>query len=117
MLDPDHVWAARIFDRFNAGSRCHFCMGIRVHPKESLAAEFDDIAAEWHREKNGLLGPDQVLPGSGRKVWWRCSEGHQWDAFIFSQTKQQSGCPDCFKARQPEISRANAKRDRQRVAA
>jgi len=115
--DPDHVWVAQIFSRFNAGTRCPFCMGGRVHPKESLAAEFVEIAGEWHPTKNSPLFPDQVLPGSGRKVWWRCEKGHEWPAHVFSRTKQQSNCPDCFKKRQAEISRASAKRRRQAVNA
>ncbi|MCP4217261.1 MAG: zinc-ribbon domain-containing protein, partial [bacterium] len=34
-----------------------------LHP---LAAE------EWHPTKNGDVTPDQMLPGSGIKVWWQC---------------------------------------------
>jgi len=117
VYDPDHVWVARIFDRFNAGTRCHFCVGILVHPKESLAAEFGEIAREWHSTKNGTLCPDQVLPGSGRKVWWQCDKGHEWAAHVYSRTTHQSGCPDCFKERQPEVSRQSAKRRRQAIVA
>lgn len=92
-------------------------MGIRVHPKESLAAEFKEVAAEWHPTKNGDLHADQVLPGSGKKVWWRCAKGHDWPAYVFSRTKQQSGCPDCFDERRPEIAKAVARRRRQAAAA
>jgi hypothetical protein len=112
VLDPDHVWIARIFDRTGGGSRCSFCMGMRVHPKESLAAEFEQLAGEWHPTKNGDLRADQVLPGSGRHVWWRCEKGHEWPAYVFARTKMQTNCPVCFTERQPELARRAASRRR-----
>ena len=51
--DEDHVWAARITDRAAHLSRCPFCMGNRVHPKDSLAADSPHLAREWHPERNG----------------------------------------------------------------
>ncbi len=44
--------------------------------------------------KNGDLTPAEVLPGSHRKVWWRCDRGHVWQADINSRVKG-SGCPVC----------------------
>ncbi len=115
-LDPDHVWTARIFDQFNGGHRCPFCMGVRVHPKESLAALFGEITGEWHPTKNRSLRAYEVLPGSGRRAWWRCGKGHELPAYIFSRTKQQTNCPRCFRERQPELARAGAARRRRALA-
>ena len=40
--------------------------------------------------------PDHVLPGSRRKVWWQCKNGHSWQAVIYSRTgSQNSDCPFC----------------------
>ena len=45
---------------------------------------------------NGSLRPDQVTVGSGKRVWWRCEEGHVWKAKVYSRTgKMRTGCPVC----------------------
>ena len=54
------------------------------------------IAAQWDTEHNGVLRPDQVTVGSGKRVWWKCNEGHVWKAKVYSRTgKMGSGCPVC----------------------
>ena len=63
-----------------------------------LATVRSDLAREWHQNKNGLLRPDQVTPGSGKKVWWKCSQGHEWEAQITSRNIGQ-GCPYCHGKR------------------
>jgi hypothetical protein len=30
--------------------------------------------------KNGDLTPEDVTPGSHKKVWWVCEKGHEWQA-------------------------------------
>lgn len=61
-----------------------------------LATKYPRVAAEWHPTKNAPLTPDHVLPGSRRKVWWQCKNGHSWQAVIYSRTgSQNSGCPFC----------------------
>jgi hypothetical protein len=54
------------------------------------------IAAEWHPDKNGGLSPQGLTPGSGRKVWWLCNIGHEWQATLRSRIRG-SGCPFCEK--------------------
>ena len=60
----------------------------------SVAELFPEIAKQWNYEKNGSLEPHNFTPGSGRKVWWRCENGHEWEATIGSRT-QGIGCPYC----------------------
>ena len=37
-----------------------------------------------------------VTPGSNRKVWWICPEGHAWKAVVHSRAgPQKCGCPVC----------------------
>ena len=52
------------------------------------------LAKEWHPTRNGDLNPRTVTPGSGKKVWWICSQGHEWEAAIYSRNRG-SGCPFC----------------------
>ncbi len=50
---------------------------------------------QWEKAENGDLTPEQVTPGSNRKVWWRCAQGHVWKASIKSVTRG-TGCPICI---------------------
>jgi len=54
------------------------------------------LAKEWHPTRNGDLNPRKVTPGSGKKVWWICSYGHEWQAPIYNRNRG-SGCPVCNK--------------------
>ena len=60
-----------------------------------LAANYPEIAKQWNYEKNGALTPWDVTIGSNRKVWWKCSLGHEWEAVIFTRTLKSVGCPYC----------------------
>lgn len=50
---------------------------------------------EWHPFFNLGVSPETLRPGSGKKVWWKCPEGHEWEAVIANRTKRGSGCPFC----------------------
>jgi hypothetical protein len=54
------------------------------------------LAKEWHPTRNADLNPRNVTPGSGKKVWWICADGHEWEATIYSRNRG-SGCPTCNK--------------------
>ena len=45
-------------------------------------------------KKNDGLTPSDVLPNSNKKVWWKCSHGHEWQAVICYRNKG-IGCPYC----------------------
>lgn len=55
----------------------------------------EDLLDQWDYEKNAPLTPEQVAPVSGKRIWWKCSKGHSWEAIISSRTKGHSGCPYC----------------------
>ncbi|MCU0558770.1 MAG: zinc-ribbon domain-containing protein [Desulfobacterales bacterium] len=46
-----------------------------------------DLAKEWHPTKNGALGPKNVTPGSKKKVWWLCEQGHWWLASVADRVR------------------------------
>ena len=62
--------------------------------ENSIQNKSEGILKYWNYEKNGLLTPDKVSYGSGKKVWWKCSKGHEWQASIDHRIKG-SGCPYC----------------------
>lgn len=89
-----HVWAASVKSRA-AGAGCPYCTGRRISPGENdLATLYPALARQWHPTKNGGLTPAAVAPGSRRRVWWQCPQGHTWQAAVFSRS-QGADCPVC----------------------
>ena len=94
MCDKGHEWKAAINNR-SKGSRCPYCLGLLpIVGETDLATTNPELAAEWHPTKNGVLTPKGVTAGSGKKVWWKCSMGHEWQTAI-CQRKHGTGCPVC----------------------
>ena len=90
-----HVWDARVKSRA-AGAGCPYCASRQISPGDNdLAAQYPDLAAQWHPTKNGDLRPQNVVAGSRRKVWWQCPKGHVWQAAIASRAGGGAGCPVC----------------------
>ena len=97
-----HPYQATIANRTTSSeTACPYCASKKVWPGfNDLASRFPAIARQWHPTKNGDLTPDQVTFGSGRKVWWRCGEGHEWQATIHNRTGvNKTGCPVCATGR------------------
>ena len=90
----DHEWEAVIRDR-NAGKPCPYCSNSKVlQGYNDLVTVHPEIAKEWNYEKNGELEPNQVKYSANIKVWWKCSEGHEWQAYVFNRSNGH-GCPFC----------------------
>lgn len=89
-----HSWQAPPYVR-SAGKGCPYCAGRRVWPGfNDLSSQDPALAAQWDGEKNAPLTPEDVTFGSHKKAWWRCSEGHSWQAEIKSRASG-AGCPVC----------------------
>lgn len=93
--DKGHEWLAAINTR-TSGRGCPYCSGNFVlEGFNDLATRYPNIAEEWNYSKNGQLKPTQVTFGSGKKVWWKCNKGHEWQAAINNRTSNNRGCPYC----------------------
>jgi len=93
-----HSWQAVVFSRTREkASGCPYCTGRKVLPGfNDLATRKPKLAKEWYQPLNGELKPDAVTSGSTKKVWWQCSDGHVWQAYIYARTKKNgTGCPVC----------------------
>ena len=92
-----HEWQAVIASRAVESSGCPYCTGRRVLAGfNDLATLFPKLAAQWDDTLNGGLTPEMVTPGSHKRIWWKCSEGHVWKAVVYSRTgKDKCGCPVC----------------------
>lgn len=94
MCPEGHEWQATVASR-SSGGGCPVCSGKKVlKGYNDLATAAPELAAQWHPVKNGALGPDSVTKGSGKKVWWVCEKGHEWQAVISSRSAG-CGCPQC----------------------
>ena len=118
-----HEWEAVISSRSH-GSGCPYCSNQKVLDGYNdlktwcLNKDRTDLLDEWDSDKN-TLRPEQDMPGTREKVWWKCSLGHSFDASIASRTgKQKVGCPYCsnppkrilkgfndFASKYPELSK------------
>ena len=98
-----HEWEATISDR-TSGRGCPYCSGQRVlKGYNDLQTINPRLANEWNYEKNNDLTPADVLPNSNKKVWWKCSFGHEWQATI-NHRNHGRNCPQCYKARRKKSS-------------
>ena len=92
-----HEWQAAISSR-NRGKGCPYCSGrFATKGENDLLTSNSYLANEWNYEKNDGLTPSDVLPNSNKKVWWKCRNGHEWQAIIANRNKRGDGCPVCRK--------------------
>lgn len=92
-----HEWQATVENRALKGNRCPYCAGRKAWPGyNDLATLCPDLMKEWEYTLNEGKDPTKMRPGCRQKVWWKCQEGHVWQAYIFSRTSQKRpGCPVC----------------------
>ena len=91
-----HEWKATVGNRATKGHDCPYCAGKKAWPGfNDLATLEPQLMKEWHPFFNLGVSPETLRPGSGKKVWWKCPEGHEWEAVIANRTKRGSGCPFC----------------------
>ena len=89
-----HEWEAAVSSRTSHGNGCPVHSGRKLLTGyNDLATRFPAVAAQWHPTRNSDLRPDRVATGSNRRVWWRCAEGHEWQAKVGDRTSQGNGCP------------------------
>ena len=85
-----HKWISTIGNRTLAKSGCPYCKG------KTVLIGFNDLLTTYPqvaREADGW-NPQDYSAGSNRKVNWKCSRGHMWNAIINDRTKG-NGCPFC----------------------
>jgi len=90
-----HEWEAQIKSR-NAGHGCAYCSHSprrKATRDDCLETVAPRIAREWHPTKNVPLTPKDVTSRSGKKVWWLCKKGHEWEVKIAERA--EGGCPYC----------------------
>lgn len=93
-----HEWLATVNNRSTLGRGCPYCSGRNATSENCLSAMNPQLANQWHPTKNENLSPKDVKPNSGKRVWWKCDSGHEWEAIIQGRNKGRN-CPHCYKNR------------------
>lgn len=89
-----HIWQCTVANRSRHG--CPYCAGQRaVAGENDIVTLYPDLMKDWDFEKNKTIDPSEILPVSGKKVWWKCKRGHSWEAVVNCRTKRGNGCPYC----------------------
>ncbi len=88
-----HEWRAVISSR-SRGSGCPVCKSKVPTRKNCLSNTAPQLVDEWHPRNEKR--PEEFLPMSGAKVWWKCRFGHEWVARIANRSRG-SGCPNCHR--------------------
>ena len=95
-----HSYQATPTQRTGRNQGCPICSGRRVvEGINDFATISPDLVKEWDFEKNAPLAPTQLTNGSSKKVWWKCSLGHSWQAVLANRTLLGSTCPFCAHKR------------------
>jgi len=82
--------------------------------KTNLADANPEVAVLWHPTKNRDLSLGDVSSFSHKRVWWKCSKNHEWQATVGNVTRGH-GCPICWRltgATQRAISLRGSLNDR-----
>ncbi len=99
LCSQGHEWQATIDSR-SRGNGCKYCAGqTAISGKSDLKTLYPRLAEEWDYELNYPLLPTQIMPGSGKKIWWKCKYGHSWHISPNNRTSQYSNCPICSSER------------------
>jgi hypothetical protein len=86
-----HRWEAAVNSR-SSGSGCPTCGGKRVLVGfNDLATTNPELAAQAHG-----WDPKTVTAGSGRRLEWKCPQGHVWKTAVGDRTRPDGTiCPSC----------------------
>jgi Probable Zinc-ribbon domain len=99
-----HAWKSSVNHMVRPGAGCPFCKGKRVAATNSLAKTYPSIAKLW--SPRNQITPDEVTAGSAKRVWWKCSRGHEYQMAVKRKTgPTPRGCPRCNDKRsRPEYT-------------
>ena len=88
-----HGWEAQVASRTMAKNGCPYCANVKVCMDNCLATKSPQLTKEWNYSKNKLT-PADVVPNSGKKIWWKCVDNHEWEATVAHRSRGE-GCPYC----------------------
>ena len=79
-----HLFVAPPCSRIGINSGCPYCASRKACICNSLQSLYPAMAAEYDTAKNGV-GPEQILPMSTKKAFWKDASGHTWEQSPFQR--------------------------------
>ena len=102
ICEKGHKYELSIHNRLS-NKNCPYCCGRRVllgfNDFETICKQknLNTILGEWDYSKNSIL-PSEIYYNSGKKVWWKCETGHEWEASPRTRFNNTI-CPVCKNKR------------------
>ena len=98
--EKGHSWEAIISSRTRTdNSQCPYCINQKIWiGYNDLATTNPELLSEWDYVKNEAITPKDISGGSEKKVWWKCSRGHSYQATVRSRAVEHTGCRQCYFA-------------------
>ena len=92
-----HSWQAKAAGRLcEKPTGCPYCAGQRAIPgRTDIATLAPELLSLWDFEKNQNISPQDLMPYSGMKVWWKCEKGHSWESPPKYISAHAGNCPVC----------------------
>lgn len=84
-----HVWQSRPSKRKSKDSKSGTCKICK-----SFGFTYPELAKEFDQDENGFSAFD-VTVSSGKKVWWKCKNGHSYQRVVRLQPKVSKRCIEC----------------------
>ena len=97
--NSEHIWEQKISHITN-GVGCPFCSNKKVSKDNNFGFLHSDKIIFWDWSKNKDISPFQFVPGSDKKIWWKCENNHEWFARIAQVSKRGANCPKCNNLKQ-----------------
>jgi hypothetical protein len=94
--EKGHEWQSQL--RGRKDGNCSICLNrVLLQGFNDLETKSPELAKQWNSKRNGSLKPSQILFHSrDKKIWWKCNDGHEWDATIASRNLGNN-CPVCSR--------------------
>ena len=92
-----HDYEATISHRTIDKNNCPYCSNEKLlKGYNDLSTTNPELLEIWNYQKNSNLGiyPDNIFAGSHKKVWWKCDNGHSYEAITYNVAKGRR-CPYC----------------------
>lgn len=84
-----HSWEITARCAFERGIICPSCnprgklqVGLNDLESHCMENNLQGILQEWDGDRNGALTPRVIYYASTQRVWWKCGNGHSWEAQI-----------------------------------
>ncbi|DBB02057.1 TPA: hypothetical protein ACH3X1_000632 [Trebouxia sp. C0004] len=92
-----HLFMATPKNRVALNNGCPYCANKKACICRSLQSLYPALAAEYDTVRNGF-GPEQVLPTSMKKAFWKDASGQAWE-----QSPQQRTDPEKHRSKRASV--------------